>query len=318
MHNYINECIIFIKKFIKNHAYIKTANIEYGGRSLSEIIHNESNKYYHEFVKRANSNLKKLIYIKHFFEKEIPVTSYQPGCLFTAKAKANLIYKKFFERISIWNQKYDYKPGENDEFSGIQTIDKLYEKFCLFKIIDIITDLGYELIKSDNNKFIFSDTEKTIELFYELDFSTGKNSYGYMSVEKWFPNLSRTPYSHRVPDFSLFIEDNSKNKDLYIFDAKYTDARSAVNLYLKDCTFKYIHGIATEDNITALSCYILYHGSREYEIKNKEFHYVKDTKNIFSPNPLFPCLGAIETNATNSDGLEKIVKRILSLNIISV
>ena len=238
LHNYINECIIFIKKFIKNHAYIKTANIEYGGRSLSEIIHNESNKYYHEFVKRANSNLKKLIYIKHFFEKEIPVTSYQPGCLFTAKAKANLIYKKFFERISIWNQKYDYKPGENDEFSGIQTIDKLYEKFCLFKIIDIITDLGYELIKSDNNKFIFSDTEKTIELFYELDFSTGKNSYGYMSVEKWFPNLSRTPYSHRVPDFSLFIEDNSKNKDLYIFDAKYTDARSAINIYLKDCTFK--------------------------------------------------------------------------------
>ena len=42
LHNYINECIIFIKKFIKNHAYIKTANIEYGGRSLSEIIHNES------------------------------------------------------------------------------------------------------------------------------------------------------------------------------------------------------------------------------------------------------------------------------------
>ena len=66
-----------------------------------------------------------------------------------------------------------------------------------------------------------------------------------------------------------------------------------------------------------LSCYILYHGSREHEVKNKEFHYVKDTKNIFSQNPLFPCLGAIETNATNSDGLEKIVKRILSLNIIS-
>ncbi|MDY4671716.1 MAG: hypothetical protein SPC96_01565 [Desulfovibrio sp.] len=28
LHNYINECIIFIKKFIKNYAYIKTANIE--------------------------------------------------------------------------------------------------------------------------------------------------------------------------------------------------------------------------------------------------------------------------------------------------
>ena len=318
LHNYINECIIFIKKFISDYTYIKTANIEYGGRSLSDIIHNESNRYYCEFVKRANTNLKKLIYIKHFFEKEMPVTSYQPGCLFTAKAKANLIYKKFFERISIWNQKYDYKPGENDEFSGIQTIDKLYEKFCLFKIIDVIIDSGYELIKSDNRKFIFSDKIKTIELFYELDFSAGKNSYGYMSVEKWLPNLNRTLYSHRVPDFSLFIEDYSKEKNLYIFDAKYTDARTAVNIYLKDCTFKYIHGIATEDNMTALSCYILYHGSREYEIKNKEFHYVTDTKNIFSQNPLFPCLGAIETNATNSDGLEKIVKRILSLNIISV
>ena len=113
-------------------------------------------------------------------------------------------------------------------------------------------------------------------------------------------------------------EMSSKEKDLYIFDAKYTNASTAVNIYLKDCTFKYIHRIATEENITALSCYILYHGSREYEVKNKEFHYVKDTKNIFSPNPLFPCLGAIETNATNSDGLEKIVKRILSLNIISV
>lgn len=318
LHNYINECIIFIKKFIIDYTYIKTANIEYGGRSLSEIIHNESNRYYREFVKQANNNLKKLIYIKHFFEKEIPVTSYQPGCLFTAKAKANLIYKKFFERISIWNQKYDYKPGENDEFSGIQTIDKLYEKFCLFKIIDIIINSGYELIKSDNSKFIFSDKAKTIELFYELDFSAGKNSYGYMSVEKWLPNLSRSPYSHRVPDFSLFIGDSPKEKDLYIFDAKYTDAKTAVNIYLKDCTFKYVHGIATEDNITALSCYILYHGSREYEVNNKEFHYVKDTKNIFSQNPLFPCLGAIETNVTNSDGLEKIVKRILSINIISV
>lgn len=139
-----------------------------------------------------------------------------------------------------------------------------------------------------------------------------------MSVEKWRPNLSRNSYSHRAPDFSLFIENFSKEKDLYIFDTKYTDASTAVNIYLKDCTFKYIHGIATEENITALSCYILYHGSREYEVKNKEFHYVKDTKNIFSPNPLFPCLGAIEMNATNSDGLEKIVKRILSLNIISV
>lgn len=67
----------------------------------------------------------------------------------THPSQEPLIYKKFFERISIWNQKYDYKPGENDEFSGIQTIDKLYEKFCLFKIIDIIIDSGYELINSN-------------------------------------------------------------------------------------------------------------------------------------------------------------------------
>lgn len=106
------------------------------------------------------------------------VTRFREEGLQTHPSQEPLIYKKFFERISIWNQKYDYKPGENDEFSGIQTIDKLYEKFCLFKIIDIIIDSGYELIKSDNSKFIFSDKAKTIELFHELDFSAGKNSYG--------------------------------------------------------------------------------------------------------------------------------------------
>ena len=66
--------------------------------------------------------------------------------------------KKFFERISIWNQKYDYKPGENDEFSGIQTIDKLYEKFCLFKIIDIIID-KYDFY---NKLFLLGDYSSNI------------------------------------------------------------------------------------------------------------------------------------------------------------
>lgn len=317
LHNYINECIIFLKKFIKNYHYTKASENEYSGQSLSEIIHNENNKYYHYFIEKANINLKKLIYIKQIFEKIVPVTTYQSGCLFTAKAKANLIYRKFFEKISIWNQIYDYTLGDNNEVTGIQTIDKLYEKFCLFKIIDIILDSGYELIEANGKKFFFSGNKKNIELYYELDFSSGDNTYGYMAIEKWNLHLKRNSYSHRIPDFSLFVEDiSSKGKNLYIFDAKYTDPKTAFNIYLKDCTFKYIHGIATDSNLTALSCYILYHGSREYDTQNKEFHYTKDTKNIFSKNPLFPCLGTIETNRTNDTELEKIVKRILSLNIV--
>lgn len=268
-------------------------------------------------LKRVLFLLKEIEYYIHFFKNKLNVSYSGPVYPKLSRLTLNYpFYKEVFDKI-----RYIYECGIfglNDIFAKIKirSMSKIYEFFCLYKLVESFEKIGFilnseikdgdipkEIILSKGNKIVHLYYEKIIEYVGNLP----TNTSDLVSVD--YNHSKRDKYNYYNPDFVVLIKDIDKNHgSYYIFDAKF---RRFENLkkdqVLKEIKFKYFDNIRyldcnkrTLSNRNILGNFILYQGNKNLSLF--ENIHLKD----FISLPLF------ETISLNENIDESFIKNLIS------
>lgn len=268
-------------------------------------------------LKRVLFLLKEIEYYIHFFKNKLNVSYSGPVYPKLSRLTLNYpFYKEVFDKI-----RYIYECGVfglNDVFAKIKirSMSKIYEFFCLYKLVESFEKIGFilnseikngdipkEIILSKGNKIVHLYYEKIIEYVDNLP----TNTSDLVSVD--YNHSKRDKYNYYNPDFVVLIKDIDKNHgSYYIFDAKF---RRFENLkkdqVLKEIKFKYFDNIRyldcnkrTLSNRNILGNFILYQGNKNLSL----------FENIHLKN--FISLPLFETISLNENIDESFIKNLIS------
>jgi hypothetical protein len=146
--------------------------------------------------------------------------------------------------------------GETDDdtdsrdFSGVQTLDRLYELLCLFKIQEVLTTLGYGLSRWEprpNTLPDLTDDDRTGS-YYFAHADGHRVRLHYETVPDTYVNVGRV--NGLLPDFILEYLPATGDAIGLILDAKYRRL-PAVRLEQADLTLKYLHGLVPKAGLPA-------------------------------------------------------------------
>lgn len=208
-----------------------------------------------------------------FFEKNLPCQD--KGVLrprLTPMAKRYPHYEKSFRLIDEWYMLGQPKWSGANYLFGMKSLDKLYEFFCLYKIIDCFLDAGYLLQTSEtrtpsraagtpgikaeasddelSNFYSFMNGDRTVELFYEPTiWSFSELSKANDLVDIFHPGSGYR--SCWTPDF-LIKSSKQKETSYLIFDAKYSDHSNTKEKHLPEIVNKYYLKTRTISNQGAI------------------------------------------------------------------
>lgn len=195
-----------------------------------------------------------------FFEKYLPCQN--KGVLrptLTPLAKRYTHYERAFRLIDEWYTLGQPKWSGANYLFGMKSLDKLYEFFCLYKLIDCLLDAGYSLVTSEtrtasrelgtigragtdsddelSNYYVFTGSDKNIQLSYEPTIW----SYSKYSKPNDLIDVFHAGTGYRscwTPDF-LMESERDGVKSYLIFDAKYSDHLNTKDKHLPEIISKY-------------------------------------------------------------------------------
>ena len=294
VHGFIDELIAFLT--IQKEDW-KSFNFAYESKSFQEILYFYSQKRKHRLY---NEYLENLQNVKSYLSDFIPVTEtaldYIPTHRINSKDHYQFIYERFVEWFS-----YDRVKFSNNKiyFKGVTRMDKLFERACLYKIIDVFTNLGY-VSEVERKK---DGLPQVVQFKQE---GTGRFHTLYFEI---YPDRYETQNNGWTlkPDF--FVEfDNNK---ILILDAKYKKDSTVQKYDWEKLTLKYLHGLGYKNggNFNPLALLALIPSSSS----QTEFYQSKKY-DLSSQTPAFPAIGSVIVDFDgNTSDLEKYMKRILEL-----
>jgi len=298
IHGFINELILFLNAYIQELInQIKSYNL---GQNFQEILFFYSQK---RKIKLNNDFISSLKNIKKEFIEYIPVSEtcidYIPTNRINSKEHYQFIYEEFVKWFS-----YDKVKHSNNQtyFKGVTRMDKLFERACLYKLIDVFAGLGY------NTEFVKKNNEGVLS---KIQFKNEKNGRFHTLFFEIYPNeiitQIRTKNGPLKPDF--FIEfDNQK---VIIMDAKYKKNRTVRDYDWEKLSLKYLHGLGYKNGsyFSPIGLFALIPTSN-----NKTEFYQNRKYDIESENPAFPAIGSLIVDfEENTLDLEKYMKKIVEL-----
>lgn len=294
VHGFIDSLISFLtisKEELQNNNYAKSSN------SFLEILYFYSQK---RKLRLFNSYLDKLKEIKSHLSDFIPVSEtvldYIPTHRISSKDHYQYVYERFVEWFS--NDRVRFS-NNKIYFKGVTRMDKLFERACLYKLIDIFTILGYisEIEKKkDGLPQIVRLKNKASGRFHTLYFET--------YPEKFTTQTSGGAFK---PDF--FIEfDNGK---VLMLDAKYKKNITVQNYDWEKLCLKYLHGIGYKNggSYSPLALFALIPAS-----SNRTEFYQSRKYDLDSNTPAFPAIGSLIVDFEDkSSDIEKYMKRVIEI-----
>lgn len=214
---------------------------------------------------KCKNLIDEIIRIISFFDKYIPV-SYKGEIKpkITPFVRSNQVYKQIFMLAYKW-----YGLGlptwQGQEYlASLLSITKLYEIFCLLRIIDIFENKGFSVIEKSYRVFTPEGALDGCEVDQEknIPYNCYILSNGQVEIRILFeptiyphwPNgrykrivdLSHSGVGHwrfRQPDFLISITRDRIRYEHLIIDSKYSRGSTAVNVRLPDVIQKYLLGL---------------------------------------------------------------------------
>ncbi|MDB4918048.1 hypothetical protein [Mucilaginibacter sp.] len=215
---------------------------------------------------------------------------------------------------------YDYKDlswGSNELFGGIRTLDKLYELFCLYKLIDVIKALGFKDPKSTLDNYHDYLNESNHIGIYDFGTSNDNSNSVRLFYEKLPDELCTiipTGTGRELrPDFILEIS-NKHGVRYVILDAKFKKIKNIKRYTFQELIPKYLHGIGKIDGskISISGLILLFPEDKSFINKWKiDFH--KSTYSIEGNKSVSPVILAIEVplGKHRDIRLREILKRLI-------
>ena len=227
-------------------------------------------------------------------------------------------YRTLFGRIKDWYALGGLDRRLDSFLLGLRTIDKLYEFFCLFRLIEALEKAEYTIQKATHlhesvqpssedesimairnpfNKYILSNrSSRWITLYYEPNLSAANSDLSNLVDVRHSYN---SKYFYR-PDFVLEITVFGESRYI-LLDAKYKHP-SSFGDELPGMVLKYLHGLgSTYGDSSSIDALILLYPKQSDSFDDSWNSYHSKQYNLFSEQPTKPVLGSVSLSLQNSD-----------------
>ncbi len=165
------------------------------------------------------------------------------------------VYRILFDQLAIW-----YKVGVPNFsslvlLSKIRSISKIYELFCLYKILEVFYHMGWTVVSASKNEelgagipksVIFNKDNMSLEIRYEHKINPFDISLTSHLDLVDLDHHKHWSYPFYNPDFVLICR-NSLDVRYFIFDAKYSNKYRVEDSHLPDIYKKYYQGVGVVD-----------------------------------------------------------------------
>ena len=172
-------------------------------------------------------------------------------------------YTQIFEIIVRWFEYGEYSLEKERLILQVKTLDKLFEYYCLLRLLKLLADNGYQKANIKEPVFKFDYTaadvhyqnEKDVANTYLLsnDHVVATLYYQPVISAYCFENgltlyRTTTRKSYYTPDFVLKFSSTYHNEEYIIFDAKFANRETIKNIRLPEVIRKYSReiGVAAE------------------------------------------------------------------------
>jgi len=225
-------------------------------------------------------------------------------------------YHQVFRQIVAWHGLGRLNLAGERFLYGLRTIDRLYEFYCLFRLVETIKDAGWALAgqarhsaaprpganldgdaRPDTVYTFRSGEGARITLFYEPEI--GREPDAALGLVRTMEGGAGF-----LPDFVLkfepapkFESDADEPPSYLILDAKYVSPYLALNFELTKITMKYLHGIGAPGGgrSPVRAIFVLHPQSFHAAAPGPPYHaYHARNFGLFSETPAIPALAAVE------------------------
>ncbi|MDF2399071.1 DUF2357 domain-containing protein [Pseudomonas sp. 3MA1] len=276
-----------------------------------------------------------------FFKKHLPCTirgTVVP--ILTPQAKRYTHYERSFRLIDSW-----YKLGQpawsgSNYLFGLKSLDKLYEFFCLYKIVDKFVDMGYQLTAVGANEadrklgmrgrpaphaqdkitnyYKFESSEKTLELFYEPTiWAYSELSKSGELVDTYHAKGVSNPFF--TPDFVIRQDGGDNYPAYYIFDAKYSTESQTKERHLPAIIDKYylkLKGVSKDLQIDSHAVKLVY--ALIPKTFNHEQGYHGGPFNVYDRLATAPFFGFLKLTPDEERPLDKLISTLFKPASLSI
>ena len=245
IHSFLSGFQIFLKKIVSLRPQCVERFFDSDVYSFSQLKHDWARGETGPQLK-AKTLLKKVVLIKRFLDKNLPVSSTKKVLpRLTNEVKSKRHYSLVFKKIEEFYRVGEPDWSESSVLSGIKNLAKIYEIFVLINLLGSINRVGlslravsyidYESFSENakpqgeiNNVYKFEDgNQQEVTLFYEpkiVPYSFEKSNI-LGSVHKATVSIKEFGIGFLTPDY-LLISQNG----FLIFDAKFSK-KNVVNQY---------------------------------------------------------------------------------------
>lgn len=323
--------LLEIKNTKRSNALNKSA--PYGFVSFYEVMNRITGRNLDKKLEKLNSCMSKLDGLNSLLVKRVPISHVDIGKIsLTERIKANKNYFGFYKTAIAWIDEREIDWSAENLLAHINSADKLFELYCCVAINDYLLAISSSC-RDANQLFCGTVKGMDVNFYYEPKYwkSGHRNGKGeeYVNTDLKYEK-AKSPdqhkevtgyYSRRTPDFVIEIEyskNGSTNKELLIFDAKYTRADRAFNVELVNCTMKYVHGIHRVNGENVVKMMVIIHPENDHK-NNPSGSYLDFHAKPFdlvSSKTVFPILGTqsvLLSREGEEPSLQKTLNRVFEL-----
>ncbi len=242
-------------------------------------------------------------------------------------------YIQVFEIIVRWFQYGEYSLEKERLILQVKTLDKLFEYYCLLRLLKLLADNGYKKAEIEKPVFKYKYTsedsyyhnEKDVANTYILSCDNIVATLYYqpvISASRFENNITlyRTtkPYYNKpdyyTPDFVLKFSSAEHNEEYVIFDAKFSSRENIKRNSLFDVIRKY----SIELGVTAGSCapkmvWILQGRVNSFENAIWKYHN-SPLASMYRPVTSYGIVSINTTTEINQRFWNEIQKNVLIIN----
>ncbi|QXG22929.1 DUF2357 domain-containing protein [Pseudomonas viridiflava] len=301
--------------------------------SFDSILHRVEAPLMERRFREARMLLQQCNELLAFFAKYLPCKSRGTVApILTPYAKRFMHYERSFRLIDNW-----YKLGQpawsgSNYLFGLKSLDKLYEFFCLYKMVDKFLGMGYQLTNATVNEpnrnhgmrgraalspddkitnyYKFESAGRVLELFYEPTiWAYSELSKSGELIDVFHSKGVSSPYY--TPDFVVRFDDGNNDPAYYIFDAKYSTESQTKERHLPEIIDKYYLKIkATNKSMQIDSGAVKLVYALIPKTFNQEHGYHGGPFNIYDNLPTSPFFGFLKVTPDEERPLDRLLSTI--------
>ena len=179
-------------------------------------------------------------------------------------------YKQVFEIIVRWFQYGEYSLEKERLILQVKTLDKLFEYYCLLRLLKLLADNGYQKadVKEPAFKYFYTSADTHYQNEQEVANTYLLNNHHVMVTLYYQPVISSVQFENDLtlyrttkpasgkpdyytPDFVVKFSSSEHDEEYVIFDAKFSSRASIKNYSLPEIIRKYSCELSTTSDIHA-------------------------------------------------------------------